>query len=43
MPKRTGKKILSIILCVVLMVSCVCAAFAEDAPSEPAVQQTQTT
>lgn len=43
MPKRTGKKILSIILCVVLMVSCVCAAFAEDVPSEPAVQQTQTT
>lgn len=43
MPKRTGKKILSIILCVVLMVSCVCAAFAEDVPAEPAVQQASTT
>ena len=42
MPKRTGKKFLSIILCVVLTVSCVSFAFAEEAPAAPAVQQAET-
>ena len=46
MPKRAGKKFLSIILCAALMLSCFSFALAEEAvptaqPEQPAATETQ--